>query len=176
MRKIFLFLGVFAASIASWAQSDARPEILVLGTYHMSNPGRDIYNMQADDVLSPKRQQEIAQLIEVLKKFHPTKIAIEADVGSQRVAQEYSDYMAGKYPLSRNEIDQIGYRLAKELGHHAVYPVDEEGDFPWQRVVDYAKASGRTEKLDAISASWGDLPPISVHVRIRQLSVTPCPV
>jgi hypothetical protein len=24
-------------------------EVLVLGVYHMSNPGRDIFNMQADD-------------------------------------------------------------------------------------------------------------------------------
>jgi hypothetical protein len=84
MRKIFIFLGVLAISIASWAQADARPEILVLGTYHMSNPGHDIHNMQTDDVLSPKRQQEIAQLSAGLKKFQPTKIAIEADVGSQR--------------------------------------------------------------------------------------------
>jgi hypothetical protein len=107
MRKISLILGVVAISIAAWAQSDARPEILVLGTYHMSNPGRDIYNMKADDVLSPKRQQEIAQLIEVLKRFHPTKIAIEADTGSQRVEQQYSDYLAGKYTLSRDESSRI---------------------------------------------------------------------
>jgi hypothetical protein len=126
MRKIFL-LGLLAIPTASWAQSDARPEILLLGTYHMANPGHDIHNMQADDVLSPRRQQEIAQLIETLKRFHPTKIAIEADAGSQRVAREYSDYLAGKYTLSRNEIDQIGYRLAKELGHHTVYPVDADG-------------------------------------------------
>ncbi len=157
MRKIFLFLGALAIPIAAWPQSDARPEILVLGTYHMANPGHDIYNMQADDVLLPKRQREIAQLIEVLKRFHPTKIAIEADVGSKRVEQEYSDYLAGKYTLSRNETNQIGYRLAKELGHHGVYPVDESGDFPYQRVVNYAKANGRGEKLDAINASWGAL-------------------
>jgi hypothetical protein len=157
MRTIFLFLGILAISIASWTQSEARPEILVLGTYHMSNPRRDIYNMQADDVQSPKRQQEIAQLIEVLKKFHPTKIAIEADVGSEKVGREYSDYLAGKYTLSRNEIDQIGYRLAKELGHKAIYPVDEEGDFPWLRVANYAKGIGRKEKFDAMAASMGTL-------------------
>ncbi|MGA7290641.1 MAG: DUF5694 domain-containing protein, partial [Terriglobales bacterium] len=116
-----------------------------------------IYNMQADDVLSPKRQQEITELIEMLKKFRPTKIAIETDFGSKRVEQEYSDYLAGKYTLSRNETNQIGYRLAKELGHRAVYPVDEEGDFPWQRVVNYAKANGRNDKLDAISAGWGTM-------------------
>jgi hypothetical protein len=157
MRRIVLILGALALPIACWAQSDAHPEILVLGTYHMSNPGHDIHNMQADDVLSPKRQQEIAQLIEVLKRFHPTKIAIEADIGSHRVEQEYSDYLAGKYTLSRNETNQIGYRLAKELGQHAVYPVDVDGEFPWQRVVNYAKANGRAEKLDAINAGWGAL-------------------
>ncbi|MGO8986943.1 MAG: DUF5694 domain-containing protein [Terriglobales bacterium] len=157
MRKIFLFLAVLGLSIASWAQPDARPEILVLGTYHMSNPGRDVYNMQADDVLSPKRQQEMAQLIEVLKKFHPTKIAIEADAGSERVGREYSDYVAGKYTLTRNETNQIAYRLAKELGHHAVYAVDEEGDFPWQRLVNYAKGTGQKEKFDAMAASMGTL-------------------
>jgi hypothetical protein len=157
VRKIFLFLGLLAIPGVSSAQSDTRPEILVIGTYHMANPGHDIHNMQADDVLSPKRQQEIAQLIEVLKRFHPTKIAVESDVTSGRVGREYSDYLAGKYTLSRNEIDQIGYRLAKELGHRAVYPVDVDGDFPWQRVVNYAKANGVAEKFDSINAGWGTL-------------------
>jgi hypothetical protein len=55
-------LGILTASTTLWAQSDARAEILVLGTYHMANPGADVYNIQADDVLSPKRQQEIGEL------------------------------------------------------------------------------------------------------------------
>jgi hypothetical protein len=157
MRKIFLFLGGLAISIAAWAQSDARPEILVLGTYHMANRGRDVFNLQADDVLSPKRQGEMAQLIEVLKRFHPTKIAIEANLENQQVGREYSDYVAGKYTLSRDETNQLGYRLAKELGHHAVYPVNVEGEFPIQRVANYAKANGRAGKLDAMMASMGAL-------------------
>jgi len=150
MTRVFLFVGLLAISVGSLAQSDLRPQILVLGTYPMANPGHDIHNMQADDVLLPKRQQEIARLIDVLKRFRPTKIAIEADVGSPRVAQQYSDYLAGKYTLTRNEIDQIGYRLAKELGHHAIYPVDEEGDFPWGRLVNYAKANGLESKFAAL--------------------------
>jgi hypothetical protein len=155
VRKAVLFLGLVIMPMSSQAQSETRPEILVLGTYHMANPGHDIHNMQADDVLSTKRQQEIAQLIEVLKKFHPTKIAIESDVSSKRAPQQYSDYLAGKYTLSRNEIDQIGYRLAKELGHKTVYPVDVDGDFPYMRVLNYAKANGLKEKFDAMSAKTG---------------------
>jgi hypothetical protein len=152
MRTLVVLLGVLAIPTAASAQSGARPEILVLGTYHMANPGHDVHNMQADDVLSPRRQREIAQLIDVLKRFRPTKIAIEAQVGSQRVAQQYADYLAGKYALSPNEIDQIGFRLAKELGHRAVYPVDVDGEFPYYRVLNYAKANGLKEKFDAMEA------------------------
>ena len=143
----------FAIGSGQESAMPPRAEVLVLGTYHMANPGHDIYNQKADDVLVPKRQQEIAQLIEVLKKFHPNKIAIEATVRSEKVAQQYSDYLTGKYTLSRNEIDQIGYRLAKELGHSKIYAVDEDGDFPWLRVVNYAKANGQTEKLNALNGS-----------------------
>jgi hypothetical protein len=150
MRNILLLLGALAMSMASWAQSDARAEILVLGTYHMGNPGRDIHNMQADDVLASKRQQEIEQLVEVLKKFHPTKVAIEAEVGSERATREYSDYVAGKYTLKGDETDQIGYRLAKEMGHKTIYPVDDEAEFPWGHVVNYAKANGLGEKFAAL--------------------------
>ena len=157
MRKTFLCLAVLAVSTTSWCQSDVRPEILVLGTYHMAIPGRDIINMQADDVLAPKRQQEIEQLVDVLKKFHPTKVALESDVSSDRAAHEYSDYLTGKYTLTRSETNQIGYRLAKELGHKTVYPVDEEGDFPWGRVQNYAKANGMAEKFAAAGDAMGKL-------------------
>ncbi len=155
MRKSFLLLFLGAVPTASSSQSSARAEILVLGTYHMANPGRDVHNMVADDVLSPKRQQEIGQLIEVLKRFRPTKIAIESQVGSQRDPQRYADYLAGKYTLSRNENDQIGFRLAKELGHRTIYPVDVDGDFPFLRVRNYAKANGLGDKFDALQASIG---------------------
>ena len=133
----------------------ARPQVLVLGVYHMSNPGRDILNMKADDVLAPKRQAEIAQLIEVLKNFHPTKIAVEADVWNKHIANDYADYVAGKHELTRNEIEQIGFRLAKELGHKSVYPVDADGEFPFQRIVNNAKASGRSKELEALMAEVG---------------------
>jgi hypothetical protein len=131
-----------------------KPEVLVLGTYHMANPGRDLFNMKADDVLAPKRQAEITELIEVLKKFQPTKVAIESDAYGPRVGQ-YADYLAGKRTLTSNEIEQLGFRLAKELGHKTIYPVDVDGDFPARRVVNYAKGSGRSKELDAIMSEIG---------------------
>lgn len=133
----------------------ARAEVLVVGVYHMANPGKDVFNMKADDVLAPKRQAEIAQVIEVLKRFHPTKIAVGADVWDEGIPKRYADYVAGQHELSRNEIEQVGFRLAKDVGHKTVYPVDADGEFPWQRVIDYAKASGRSKELDAITGEIG---------------------
>src|SRR5574341_2463387 len=71
-------MGLLAPVQGTWSGEEAkRAEVIVLGVYHMANPGRDVFNMQADDVLAPKRQQEIAELVAVLKKFNPTKVAVE---------------------------------------------------------------------------------------------------
>lgn len=137
------------------APTPARAEVLVLGVYHMANPGRDIFNMQADDVLAPKRQVEMAQVIAALKKFNPTKIAVERAPGDNRLSKDYPDYLAGKHELTRNEIEQLGFRLAKELGHNAVYGVDADGEFPYPRLVKYAQATGRSKELDALMDEIG---------------------
>ena len=140
------------------SREDARrAEVLVLGVYHMANPGRDVFNMQADDVLAPKRQQEIAELTAVLKKFQPTKIAVEAAYGEDVVPKRYADYLAGSRSLSRNEVEQIGFRLAKDLGHSAIYPVDADGDFPFQRVINYAKATGQSARLERTLGEIGEM-------------------
>lgn len=133
----------------------AKPEILIVGTYHMANPGRDVFNTQADDVLAPKRQAEMAELLAVLKRFRPTKIAIESTVYDDTRKKQYADYLAGRRVLTRNEIEQVGFRLAKELGHADIYPVDYDGDFPWLRLVNFAKATGRADEFDRMYAEMG---------------------
>lgn len=135
----------------------AAQEVLVLGTYHMANPGHDIFNSKADDVLAPKRQAEIAELMTVLKRFAPTKIAVEATAGETRIPKRYADYLAGNYQLTANEIDQIGLRLAKELGHSTIYAVDADGDFPYPRLVKYAKATGKEKEFEAMMGGIAEM-------------------
>lgn len=134
-----------------FANQSPKPKVLVVGTYHFANPGRDVNNVHVDDVLAPARQEQLEQLTDALAKFKPTKIAIEAELGSEVIAKRYSDYLAGKYTLTRNEVDQIGFRLAKKLGLKSIECVDELTDFPWQRVINYAKANGRSSEIDAIT-------------------------
>jgi hypothetical protein len=128
-------------------------EVLILGTYHMGNPGRDIFNLKADDVLAAKRQAEVRELIQVLARLRPTKIAIEANPGSAKVKQ-YQDYLAGKYELGRDERDQVGFRLAKELDLTKVYGIDIQEDFSYPTVQDYAKAHGREKELTSLMAHF----------------------
>src|SRR2546428_14163039 len=85
----------------------ARAEVLVLGVYHMSNPGHDIFNMQADDVLAPKRQAEIAQVMAVLKRFWPTKIALEREPGAKRLFNDFAGYLSGQHHVTPKPNDRL---------------------------------------------------------------------
>lgn len=126
-----------------------KPHIMILGTYHMGNPGLDIANVKSDDVLVPKRQAEIAEVIAILKKFKPTKIAVEAPLNDPGVQQRFQEYRMGKFELRRNEIDQFGFRLAKEMGHAKIYPVDVKGEFPFEAVMKLGAKMGKQADIDA---------------------------
>jgi hypothetical protein len=90
----------------------------------MSNPGLDRFNLEADDVRTPKRQAEIAALVERLSEFKATKVAIEAPYGDSTTIERYRAYLIGEHELRRGEEEQIGFRLAAKLGHSQVYPID----------------------------------------------------
>ena len=128
--SVRVVLTVLPLSVAGWGQTTGHAcpagasQILILGTYHMANPGLDSVNPEADDVLSPRRQKEIAEVVDRLARFAPTKIAIEAPYRENRQPANYKRYLSGQYTLGRNEIDQIGFRLAQVLKLPAIYPVD----------------------------------------------------
>jgi hypothetical protein len=152
---ILCLVAMMTMGAAASSEGTKRAEVLVLGVYHMANPGHDIFNMHADDVLAPGRQQQIAELDAVLAKFKPTKIAVEND-SQTKLNERYAKYLAGQYVLTANEIDQIGLRLAKDLGHTTIYAVDADGDFPFPRVVNFAKATGQSARLDEVmTGGWG---------------------
>jgi hypothetical protein len=129
-------------------------EVLVLGTYHMDNPGRDIFNMKADDVQAPQRQAEMRELLDALARFRPTKIALEANSNSPKLKQ-YQDFLAGKYEIGRDEREQVGFRLGKALALPKVYGIDDQEDFSFYTVQDYAKAHGREKELESLMANFG---------------------
>ena len=107
-------------------QMAKKSTVMILGSTHLANPGIDVVNTKMDDVLAPKRQRELEQLVQMLKAFRPTKIALEQDEKTHgaETHRNYQGYLEGTHKLKRSEIDQIGFRLAKQMGHPKVYCVD----------------------------------------------------
>jgi hypothetical protein len=84
------------------------------------------------DILSDTRQAEIQEVITCLRRFKPTKIALEVlQEKEEALNDEYASYLNGDYALTVNEIDQVGFRLANECGLEQVHAVewnqDDEG-------------------------------------------------
>ena len=135
----------------SAAESVPATKVMILGTYHMGNPGRDITNSKVDDVLSDKRQKEIAEVAAKLDAFKPTVVAVEAaGAGANLAVSKYHDYAEGKLPASRNEVVQIGFRLARDAGLKDVAGIDVEGDIPMEPLQAYAQ---KTHQADLIGAA-----------------------
>lgn len=125
--------------------------VMVVGVYHMGNPGHDLHNMQVDDVLAPKRQAEIGAVTDALARFRPTTVAVEWP--RDTVTARYARYQAGTLAPSRNEVVQLGFRLAKTAGATTVAGIDVDGDFPFGPVKAYADAHGLTGLVDAQGAA-----------------------
>ncbi|MGZ6144263.1 MAG: DUF5694 domain-containing protein, partial [Myxococcales bacterium] len=125
----------------------AAVKVMIVGVFHMSNPGHDIHNIQVDDVLAPARQAEIEAVTAGLAKFQPTRVA--AEWPAEVTAERYPKYLAGTLPPSRNEVVQLGFRLAKAAGLKEVAGIDADGDFPYEPLQAYAKAHGQSAMLEA---------------------------
>lgn len=99
------------------------PRVLLLGTDHLNEWDGE---HGPPDILSPEKQSEVAQVIERLKRFDPTKVAVEMLAGRQaKLDQRYAEYLAGSGTDERNEIVQIGLRLARDT-QATVHAVDAD--------------------------------------------------
>ena len=126
---VFLLTSLLFTGCSEEKREITKPTIMILGSRHLANPGIDAFNYKMDDVLAPKRQSEIKQLVQQIKEYNPTKIAIEQDPSrNAEINTNYQGYLAATYKLQRWEIDQIGFRLAKLMEHSEVYCVDYSSD------------------------------------------------
>ncbi|WP_315054537.1 DUF5694 domain-containing protein [Chryseobacterium indoltheticum] len=105
---------------------DPKTKVLVVGSFHFDYPNQDAHKTKKSDqvdVLEPKTAAEVTELINYIKKFKPTKIAIEAwpDWKANEKLKEYKD---GKYRDQRDERYQLAMRIATELKINELYSID----------------------------------------------------
>lgn len=143
-----LFFCLSAVISAQKKPSDYFPEpkakVLVVGSFHFDYPNLDAHKTEKGDqvdVLSPKTAQEVTALVDYIKKFRPTRIAIEA-WPDWNANQKLKEYKEGKYKDQRDERYQLAMRIAKELNLNELYSIDAGSILD-----DLEKKFGKTDSL-----------------------------
>lgn len=156
-------------ALAAESLPPRKASVLLVGTHHFGNPNQDYVKTNVDDHLSERRQREIAEVVERLAAFRPTKIALEAVDGLSKVPEHYLAYLRGAYALGADERDQLGLRLAKRLGHARVYAIDSPQDLDFEAVLSAARASENRAFLASFEDAVNGFR--ALEERIRSLTV-----
>lgn len=125
--------------------SSSKPKVLLVGTFHMKKTS-DMHNVELENLFSLAMQQEIHEVVDKLKLFKPTKVALEiVTENDDWINNRYKEYVNGQFELEVNECYQLGFRIASELGHKRIYPIDwmEVGmaTKPFGEVYEWTKAN-----------------------------------
>lgn len=106
--------------------NNPKTKVLIVGSFHFDYPNLDAHKTEKSeqvDVLSPKTAKEVTELVEYIKKFKPTKIAIEA-WPKWNANQKLKEYNEGKHRDKRDERYQLAMRIANELKINELFSVD----------------------------------------------------
>ncbi len=128
-------------------------QIMILGCYHMANPGLDVVNLEVADVCTPEKQAELAEVNRLLAAFQPNKIALEIVADRPNfITSIYQNFSPEKLLTEANEREQIGLRLAHHLEHSEVYGIDEQSEtidyFPFETVQNFAANNNQQHILE----------------------------
>lgn len=151
MHKILLLAFIFHWFSGANAQKNAT-EVLLLGTFHFSNPGLDLAKFENANILSSKRQAEVQQVVKQLITYRPDKIFIEDEPSRQsRWDSLFQQYEQGTLPAKADEIFQVAFPVARTLGHPRVYCADyRDAIFPADSLMKVLAENGQTAQLAGI--------------------------
>ncbi|PPA68418.1 DUF5694 domain-containing protein [Jeotgalibacillus proteolyticus] len=136
----------------------SKPTIFVLGTDHFSaEVNGDLFSTDKETILSKNRQKEMIDVVNHLKAFNPTKVALEVEKKNEKALNaNYTSYRNGDFTLTINEVHQIGFRLAKECELNKVSAVD------WNETEDGIPNLGDwsdTEEFKSSTTIWEEMLP-----------------
>ncbi|MDW2886040.1 DUF5694 domain-containing protein [Exiguobacterium artemiae] len=139
-----------------------RGTVLLLGSIHFDRPDNgDLLHLRGGSMLTPDRQKQIEDVLNVLSDFRPTKVMLETRSENQHdLTLEYAAYRAGNLTLTADERHQLGFRLAAQMNLADLLAID------WNQMVDGVPSLGQLrdeepERFDEIIAKETE--------RIRQM-------
>jgi len=124
-------------------------KVYLLGSFHFAITDSS-YN-----VMDLNHQESIKELCDLIAIQKPDKVFAERQPEYEfqnKVDSIYSKYLSGE-PLSRkNEIYQVGFRVAKKLNHQKIYQCDHPGQFGFYSSNAYKYAEEHNQ-LDVLSGN-----------------------
>ena len=129
-------------------------QVMVVGSFHMGNPGQDVANVDVENMLTEHRQAEIAAAVDAIAAFQPTVIAVERITPEpDYIDPRFVEFTEADLATKADERYQLGYRLAHQEGVTRVYGVDEQPSdgepdyFPFDELMAHAQATGQGDAL-----------------------------
>lgn len=105
-----------------------QPTIFLVGTFHFAYYNLDAHKTAKDKqvaIKSKEKQRELAELLDYIAQFKPTKIAVEGGRNSGYLMHRYRGYKAGNRELAADEIEQIGFRLMDRFKLDTLYGTND---------------------------------------------------
>jgi hypothetical protein len=139
MKKSLFTLLTLLFSLTANAGEPA--QVMLIGTFHFANPGKDVVKVSDIDVFDEESQQYLKEFSQRLAAFRPTRVLLEYNPENEElINQRYRDYLAGNYDLGSNEIYQLGFRIAEVAGLKGVQSFDHR-ELNWEAepMFEYAK-------------------------------------
>lgn len=146
MKKIILLLIILAFQTAISQENNNNTEIAFLGTFHFAGSS-DMMGMRVEDMEGEERQRQIVELVDKLAKYKPNKVILEYPYGNSKLDSLYQAYLKGEHELTINERQQLGFRLAKKLGHDHIYVADHRMELPFNEMTAYLDSKGQTQVM-----------------------------
>lgn len=146
-KLLFSFLSylLFLSAHAQKPEFPKKVKVVLLGTFHFGETS-DRNKTVLTDLFSKKRQSELDDLVKSLNAAKPSKIFVEAPVSSQqRIDSLYNIYRRDKLKdtvILRNEIEQIGFRLARLSNLPSLRCVDYRQELPYEAMDKFEKGIG----------------------------------
>ena len=129
-------------------QSDAA-KVAILGVFHFGGSSGDLASMHMAEPFGKRRQDDMRNLVSQVAAFMPTKILVEYPKTRQkRLDEYYTGYLSGDDTLRVSETYQVGFRLAKDLGHAKLYAIDYNVDLPADGLVEFLQRHDRMAEFE----------------------------
>ena len=129
MRILVLCVAFMSMLIdAPLAMAEDRPpaQVMLMGVFHFSNPGLDVVKTDQIDIMTDENQEYLEALSDKLSTYNPTVVLLEFGPERESEMQErFRQYIDGSYPLTRNEIYQLGFRIAARSAADTIHGFDE---------------------------------------------------